>query len=166
MMCLSHHLHKSKYRMCSFGVACTHSCVHPHTQTYTQEKSVQAAASGLLGEVKRKQSDIQYHLKLANALRDLRDSRRDASRKKGIERQVDRQTDRQVDRQTDRRTDGQTDRRTDGQTDRQMDRQTDRQTDRWTDRQTDRWAKRQTGRQMKSGIWEQEYICCTCVSPR
>ena len=38
----------------------------------------------MLGEVKRKQTDVQYHLKLANALRDLRDSRRDASRKKGM----------------------------------------------------------------------------------
>jgi len=50
------------------------------------EKSVQSAASGVLGEVKRKQSDIQYHLKLASALRDLRDIRREASRKKGMDR--------------------------------------------------------------------------------
>lgn len=47
------------------------------------EKSVQAAASGLLGEVKRKQSEVQLFLKLADALQDLRDSRREANRKKG-----------------------------------------------------------------------------------
>ena len=49
-----------------------------------QEKSVQAAASGLLGEVKRKQSEVQLYLKLADTLRDLRDGRREANRKKGM----------------------------------------------------------------------------------
>ena len=98
MMCLCHHLHNQSTECVLLELLAP---TRVYTQTYTQEKSVQAAASGLLGEVKRKQNDIQYHLKLANALRDLRDSRRDASRKKGIDRQMDRQTDRQTDRLAD-----------------------------------------------------------------
>ena len=45
---------------------------------------MQADASGLLGEVKRKQSDIQHHIKLLNSLKELRSFRREAHRKTGI----------------------------------------------------------------------------------
>jgi len=85
--CAHHaHMHTHAPRTHTHARARTRTHAHTHTHTHTQEKSVQAAASGVLGEVKRKQSDIQYHLKLASALRDLRDIRREASRKKGMDR--------------------------------------------------------------------------------
>lgn len=47
------------------------------------EAAVQKSASGVLGEVKKKMSDIQQNIKLLTVLKELRDLRRDASRKKG-----------------------------------------------------------------------------------
>ena len=61
----------------------THVHTHTHTHTHTQERSVQSDAGGLLGEVKRKLSDIHYHIKLVNALKELREYRREAHRKTG-----------------------------------------------------------------------------------
>ncbi|KAL5505676.1 hypothetical protein EMCRGX_G007142 [Ephydatia muelleri] len=47
------------------------------------EATVQRSASGVLGEVRRKMSDIQQSTRLLATLKELRDLRRDASRKKG-----------------------------------------------------------------------------------
>lgn len=47
------------------------------------EKAVHASASGVLEEVKKKKTDVQQLLKLAEALKELRSLRREQSRKKG-----------------------------------------------------------------------------------
>ncbi|KAL5505678.1 hypothetical protein EMCRGX_G007144 [Ephydatia muelleri] len=47
------------------------------------EATVQRLASGVLGEVRRKMSDIQQSTRLLATLKELRDLRRDASRRKG-----------------------------------------------------------------------------------
>jgi hypothetical protein len=44
---------------------------------------VQASASGVLEEVKRKKTDLKQLLALAEALKELRSLRRESSRKKG-----------------------------------------------------------------------------------
>ena len=43
-----------------------------------------ASASGVLEEVKRKQTDLKRLLELGNTLKKIRDLRREASRKKGL----------------------------------------------------------------------------------
>lgn len=44
---------------------------------------MQSDAGGLLGEVKRKISDMQYYMKLVSALKELRSHRREAYKKTG-----------------------------------------------------------------------------------
>ena len=45
---------------------------------------MQSDASGVLGEVKRKLSDVQYYTKFLNSLTELREFRREAHRKTGV----------------------------------------------------------------------------------
>ncbi len=49
-----------------------------------QEKSVQLSASGVLEEVKKKKTDVQRLLGVADTLKELRSIRREASRKEGM----------------------------------------------------------------------------------
>lgn len=44
---------------------------------------MQSDAGGVLGEVKRKISDVQHYTKLASALKELRNHRREAHKKTG-----------------------------------------------------------------------------------
>ena len=44
---------------------------------------MQSDAGGLLGEVKRKTSDMQHYMKLVSALKELRNHRREAHKKTG-----------------------------------------------------------------------------------
>ena len=72
-------------------VAHTHAHTHTHARTYThththttQERSVQADAGGLLGEVRRKLSDVQHCLKLVTILKELREHKRETHKKSGV----------------------------------------------------------------------------------
>ena len=62
--------------VCNFDALMCLYCLH-------QERSIEAAANDSLSSVRRKTADVQYHVKLLTALRELRDHRRESSKKKG-----------------------------------------------------------------------------------
>ena len=76
----THHTHTLTTHTHTHHTPTHHTHTHSHT---TQERSVQAEAGGLLGEVRRKLSDVQHCLKLVTILKELREHKRETHRKSG-----------------------------------------------------------------------------------